>query len=255
MPRCPFASWVPADTADLSFSGGPPKIVHHTTEGSTAAAAVAAFRANRSWPHFTVHADGVMQHIDTKYASRALRNAAGGVETNTDTAYQIEVVGFAAQPKHIKTLGNVARLCRWIEETHNVATVWPNGYPKVAVDGRDPGGHNRDARTWDTTSGHYGHCHVPENTHWDPGYTATEVRQIMPPPAQVIVTTTTQPKKEKFVMVIMWHPNGQGFLVFPQVGTRAYVALPGDVAALKAAGTPELTGISAAAIESFRLVG
>jgi len=38
----------------------------------------------------------------------------------------------------------------------------------------DPGGHNRDAQIWDTESGHYGHCHVPENTHWDPGYSPAE---------------------------------------------------------------------------------
>lgn len=45
--------------------------------------------------------------------------------------------------------------------------------------GKDPGGHNRDANTWDTVAGHYGHCHVPKNTHWDPGYTAIEVKFLM----------------------------------------------------------------------------
>jgi len=27
--------------------------------------------------------------------------------------------------------------------------------------------------------GHYGHCHVPNNVHWDPAYTAGEVSAVM----------------------------------------------------------------------------
>jgi hypothetical protein len=30
---------------------------------------------------------------------------------------------------------------------------------------------------------HYGHCHVPVNTHWDPAYTADEVAFVMAVPA------------------------------------------------------------------------
>jgi hypothetical protein len=57
--------------------------------------------------------------------------------------------------------------------------IWPAGVPRPAKNGRDPGGHNRDAQTWDEQSGHYGHCHVPENTHWDPGYSESELAFIM----------------------------------------------------------------------------
>ena len=48
-----------------------------------------------------------------------------------------------------------------------------------AHNGKDPGGHNRDAAVWDSQSGHYGHCHVPENTHWDPAYSAAEAEFIL----------------------------------------------------------------------------
>ena len=85
------------------------------------------------------------------------------------TAVQIELVGFAHLPKDMRSLTQLARLCRWIEATHGVARVWPAGVPRPAKNGHDPGGHNRDAPTWDGQSGHYGHCHVPENSHWDPG--------------------------------------------------------------------------------------
>jgi hypothetical protein len=180
MPRCPFATFKPISGSSGSHTGGPFKIVHHTTEGSTAKGAFAAFKAHKSDPHFTVDATTIFQHIDTNQAARALRNAKGGVQTNRDSAVQIEVVGFAHRPKTRATLENVRRLCRWIEATHSVPRVWPNGFPKPATaSGKDPGGHNRNAATWDSKAGHYGHSNVPENTHWDPAYTKTEVEFLM----------------------------------------------------------------------------
>lgn len=177
MARCPFAKWRPITGGVGSYKGGPFKIVHHSTEGSTAAGAMGAYKANKSDPHFTVDGTDIYQHIDTGVAARALKNLSAGVETNRDSAIQIEVVGFAGKPKNKATLKNVAKLCRWIEETHKVSKVWPNGLPRTGS--RDPGGHNRNATNWNTKSGHYGHSHVPENDHWDPGYTKAEVEIIM----------------------------------------------------------------------------
>jgi hypothetical protein len=162
-----------------SFVGAPYRIVHHTTEGSSRAAAFQAFRAHRSDPHFTVDHEGIYQHIDTGMAARALRNLDGGVQTNRSNAVQIEVVGFAGQAKALPTLENVARLCRWLERTHGIPQAWPAGYPKHAVNGRDPGGHNRSAQIWAAHGGHYGHSQVPENIHWDPGYTEQEALFVL----------------------------------------------------------------------------
>ena len=174
MARCPFATWEPISGPSGPYTSGPFKIVHHTTEGSSAAGAMAAYRAKKADPHFTVDGSRIYQHVDTGVAARALRNAPGGVQTNRDSAVQIEVVGFAGKDKAKSTLKLVARLCRWIEEQHGVPTVWPNGPPKTHRNGKDPGGHNRDAAAWESKGGHYGHCHVPENTHWDPGYSRVE---------------------------------------------------------------------------------
>jgi hypothetical protein len=179
MARCPFAVWMPITGPSGPHIGGPFKIVHHTTEGSTAQGAFGAFRANRSDPHFTVDAATIYQHVDTSMGARALRNNAGGVQTNRDGAIQIELVAFAHLPKDARAMANVARLCRWIEATHQIPLTWPAGPPKPARNGRDPGGHNRNPAIWDAESGHYGHCHVPENTHWDPGYTEDEVQFLM----------------------------------------------------------------------------
>lgn len=179
MSRCPFAKWQPITGPSGPYAGGPFKIVHHTTEGPSAAGAFAAFRQNKSDPHFTVDEIAIYQHVDTTQFSRALKNLTGGVETNRDGAIQIEVVGFAGRRKTRPTLLNVARLCRWVEKEHGVPKVWPNGLPKASANGQDPGGHNRHAETWNTKGGHYGHSQVPENEHWDPGYTVDEVEFLM----------------------------------------------------------------------------
>lgn len=194
MAKCPFAIWDQLTGDCGAHLGGPFKIVHHTTEGSGYAGARATFLARRTDPHFTVDDTTIYQHIDTERSARSLRNAPGGRQTNRDSAIQIELVGFAGRPKSVASLRNVARLCRWLEATHQIPKVWPNGLPMPARNGRDPGGHNRDAETWDTVGGHYGHSHVPENTHWDPAYTADELAIVMD--GQVAVSHAATPTIE-----------------------------------------------------------
>lgn len=206
MALCPFATQHPITGTSGNYTGGPFKIVHHTTEGSSAKAAFDSFAAKKSDPHFTVDQTVVYQHIDTGVAARALRHPAGGVETNRDSAVQIEVVGFAGSAKNTNTLRNVARLCRWIETTHGVPRIWPSGFPKPAHNGDDPGGHNRDAANWDAKSGHYGHCHVPDNIHWDPAYTRVEVEYLMA--AQFDPAGHPSNPAEPAVMALANHPPG-----------------------------------------------
>jgi hypothetical protein len=179
MARCPFARWMPLPWNAGRYVAGPFKIVHHTTEGSTAAGAFATYRQTHDVPHFTVDDQFIYQHLDTEVAATALAHPPGTVETNKHSAVQFELVGFAGRPKNRASLKNVGRLCRWIESTHGVPPDWPNGYPKPPVNGKDPGHHNRDPHNWTTKGGHYGHCHVPVNVHWDPAYTADEVAYVM----------------------------------------------------------------------------
>jgi len=181
MARCPFAEWKPItnEKGCGHYLGGPFKIVHHTTQGHSAKDAMATFGENKSDPHFTVDATTIYQHIDTDFGAMSLRNADGGVQTNRDSAVQIELVGFAEQAKDERALTLVARLCRWIEATHGVPRVWAAGPPRPAKNGKDPGEHIRDAALWDSTGGHYGHSQVPENTHWDPAYSPEEASFVL----------------------------------------------------------------------------
>src|SRR4051812_20031071 len=168
MPLYQSAMWIPGNTGG-NYVGGPWRIVWHTTEGHSASGAISRFAEKNSWPHFTVDDDKVYQHVDTAFPSRALRDPPGPPFTNRWHAVQIEMVARAALPKPAALLMRAARLARWIEAQHGIVQVWPLGLPPVAVHGRNPGHHHRNVDTWVNQGGHYGHCHVPQNTHWDPG--------------------------------------------------------------------------------------
>jgi lysozyme family protein len=179
MARYPLAIWTPLPGIG-AYTEGPFKIVHHTTQGSTAAGAIATYRQTDNYPHFTVEDDVVYQHVDTTLAVTALKHSPGTVETNRSHAIQIELVGFAERPKSDKSLRTMATLCRWLEAQHGIPPVWPNGYPYPPVNGHEPNvPFNRSAVNWRNEGGHYGHCHVPNNVHWDPGYTTDEVAVVM----------------------------------------------------------------------------
>jgi lysozyme family protein len=179
MARYPVAIWTPFPGIG-SYTEGPFKIIHHTTQGSTAAGAIATYRQTNNYPHFTVAEDVVYQHVDTNIAVTALAHPSGTVETNRSHAIQIELVGFAERSKSQTSLATMATLCRWLEEQHNIPPVWPNGLPYPPVNGHEPNvPFNRSETNWRNKGGHYGHCHVPNNHHWDPGYTADEVALVM----------------------------------------------------------------------------
>ncbi len=177
MAWCPFATRLPIIRSPGRHLGGPWHLVHHTTQGTSAAAAFAAYRAKRVCPTVTIDETTIYQHFDTMMSASAVMNLAGGVQTNRLSCIQAELVCFAEKRKPEATLRNAARFFRWAEQEHDIPPVWPNGPPRYGT--HDPGGHNRSIRNWVSEAGHYGHSQVPENTHWDPGYTPAELAIIM----------------------------------------------------------------------------
>ena len=154
-----------------AFIGGGAKIVHHSTEGSSFAGALSAFRKNNDFPHFTdTFENGVYrvhQHIPLSRAARALEHPKGTPETNRDHCIQIEHVGFAAHMHEIPEgyIAGIARLCRFIEEQVGVTRVARFAFTPVGV------AHRIDPDTFHHYSGHLGHQHVPNQPagHSDPG--------------------------------------------------------------------------------------
>lgn len=166
-----------AEKVELPNSGSmyttPWRGVLHTTEGATAAGAIAAYRRNYSAPHFTVTFEGgsfkVYQHIALDKAARSLKNALGGVQTNRTRCIQIEIVGEAT---HISTisdqyLNGIGSLMRWIETNTQIQRTAPMFKPYPSSYGNN--GVRFTAAQWNEFNGWCGHMHVPENDHGDPG--------------------------------------------------------------------------------------
>ena len=161
-----------------SYTGGPFKGVLHTTEGASASGAIAAYKANNSWPHFTVDRDGtVYQHVGIDVAARSLQNKAGGVQTNRDSAIQIEVVGWASKPDWpLAQVAAMIVLMRWIEGQTGIKPKAPVFGSSEQYGERNPLEFSQSE--WDEWDGWCGHQHVPENSHWDPG--AIKIANLLP---------------------------------------------------------------------------
>lgn len=167
-----------------AYTGGPAKGILHTTEGSS----LPGYEGGGTAPHFTVVPNfrsktvTIYQHFNTNRPARALKNEAGGIQTNNDSAIQIELVGTCDKRTAAKyggimywpeaptwALDGLAKLMRWIEKNHDVprvATTRPwLPYPSSYGNSRA----RMTAKEWDNFSGWAGHMHVDENDHGDPG--------------------------------------------------------------------------------------
>jgi hypothetical protein len=165
----PNAIRVPGRSAGPMAPGAGAKIVHHTTQGASAAGAIGAYRATGSWPTLTAEWLGtrmrVYQHMPLDQAARALEHP-GGPETNRANCTQIEHVGFAEHASEWppERMAAIASLCRQIEAR--------TGCPARIVPGTKWGHLNPPRLSGEAffeSSGHAAHMHVPENHHWDVG--------------------------------------------------------------------------------------
>lgn len=156
----------------------PPRGVLHTTETDYYPPSTKSYFGHKSWPHSTIGEAkdgrrGIFGHIPINRAARALKNPAGGVETNAAHAVQCEIVwragNAAAMPDWLLDL--VASWMRYVEATVGVqrtaATFYGQnaGFTVASVNAKQ----RMTAAQWNTFNGWCGHQHVPENDHWDPG--------------------------------------------------------------------------------------
>ncbi|MEU3252876.1 N-acetylmuramoyl-L-alanine amidase [Streptomyces sp. NPDC006997] len=160
-------------------------ILWHATEGTS----LPSYGGGASAPNFTAKPDFAArrlvwyQHFDFDTSSRALRNLAGGVETNTMNVCQVEIVGTCDPTTHRKwgstphlytpelpswVVRDLAAFARWAHEQHGVPLTsgltfkpYPSSYGSNGV--------RLSASQWLNFKGHCGHQHAPENDHGDPG--------------------------------------------------------------------------------------
>jgi hypothetical protein len=181
----------------MDYPGKPPRAVWHTTEsgaGDGAFSAVArVLIANGDEPHilYDPTTDRIGQFGPLNESARALKND-GATRTNRVGAVciQIEVLARAGTPftgywkpgKNFRAL--MAAIRSW-----GVPDVWPMG--ALADHYGDPDA-KRTREVWLTKGGHYGHCNIPGNDHWDPGaidraaFFKAAPRVVAKPPAPVI---------------------------------------------------------------------
>lgn len=165
--------WIPGAVEVLGRSAGSYvdsgwRITLHTTEGSSAAGAIGAYRATGSWPQLTVTYETgsckVYQHMSLFLAGRALEHPFG-VETNRAHNVQIEMVGFARDTPSWSA-GHYACIRSVLNDiAHIVPVKLQVGVKFVPVFHE-----NRLSQSaWLSYKGILGHQHVPMNHHTDPG--------------------------------------------------------------------------------------
>lgn len=158
-----------------TYTGGPKRLVLHTTEGWSLESAESAYQAKTIAPHFTAcfATRRWAQHIDTASSASAMANLSGGVQTNRDGAVQIEIVGFAAYTQDmsdddLRWLGGIVReICeREGIDVNRYKTFVGTEAGTIAT---TTAKQRMPFAEWESFNGVCGHQHVPENHHWDPG--------------------------------------------------------------------------------------
>lgn len=151
---------VPCLSADVSLTI-PAKGVGHTTEGSWDSA-MSVFRRHYA-PTFMVGRDGnrvrIVQFCPLGKIASALRNTAGGVETNRWARAQIELVARSSRASWQPDTDVMRAYAALLYELRDVA-----GIPLRHITNQ-----SRDPRVWRDSAGWFDHAGVPENSHWDMG--------------------------------------------------------------------------------------
>ncbi|MEU1254791.1 LysM domain-containing protein [Streptomyces chartreusis] len=157
----------------MDTPSAPGRAVWHTTEsghGNASFTNVGKYLISiGAEPHilYDPSTDRLGQYGPLNQSARALRND-GLTRTNRTgrVCIQIEVLAKAATPftGYWKPGPNFRALMRAIR-SWGVPDTWPAG----ALAGSYGASVSRNRTTWATKGGHYGHCNIPGNDHWDPG--------------------------------------------------------------------------------------
>ena len=178
--RYPGSRWLGNGVSGGSWTGGPYKVVLHTTETE----GLPGYNDGWSAPHVTYDPETRIwwQHTEFTHAARALRNEPGGVETNRDSALQVEIICYSAK-QYVDAaplrrqwvadllphqLADIRAFLEWAHLEFGVDLMWP-GRQALSSSGANTPGFRMTLDDWTNFGGVCGHQHVPENTHWDPG--------------------------------------------------------------------------------------
>jgi hypothetical protein len=162
--------------------------VLHTTEGTS----LPSYSGGATAPNYTAVPDFRRKrlkwyaHFSDERSSRALRNNAGGVETNTLHVVQVELVGTCdpgtsaawtkAGRKHIFwpgapdwALRDLALFIADMNRRHGIKISGPASWRAYPSSYGETNPNRFTFAQWRSFYGWCGHQHVPENSHGDPG--------------------------------------------------------------------------------------
>jgi hypothetical protein len=182
----------------MDSPSAPGRVVWHTTEsghGDASFKNVGAYLISiGAEPHilYDPTTDRIAQYGPLNQSARALKND-GLTRTNRTgkVCIQIEVLARANTPftGYWKPGPNFKALMRAIR-SWGIPDAWPGGSCAP--------GASRNRSTWAGKGGHYGHCHVPGNDHWDPGninraaiFKAAPAGTPAPAPSKPATSTST----------------------------------------------------------------
>lgn len=191
-------------------------LVLHTTEGPS----WPGYNGGATSPNYTGQPPlpGIKgewrAHCNDERSSRALENRIGGVQTNTQSAVQVELLG-TCDPKHRKSWNGKGKVLagvhyvfwpdatdeqlKWLADfvadmnkRHGLAIKAPfkfNAYPSSYGDNQ---GDRMSFTEWNNFTGICGHQHVPENSHGDPGN--LNIAKVIAFAKQILAGTPVPPK-------------------------------------------------------------
>lgn len=191
-----------------SMAGGPPRSIWHITWDSLGPGGkqpafdnIAGYLQSVNFcPHlmWDPWTGKTVQFYAANESARAVANASGGVETNRmgSACIQVETFftpGAVRNGKKYMTVADTPcigldKIVDWMRGW-GIPDVWPSGWPQW-------NGSPRNVSNWLHKAGHYGHCHVPENDHTDPGPMPKDMFQPVKPIPAPIPTPTPTPVED-----------------------------------------------------------
>lgn len=203
----------------MSRNHNNPKVTWHVTVSPPGSfnAVHGVLTRNRSEPHFIYDpkTDRLGQYFACDRGARALAND-GSTPTNRDGTINIQIEvcawpgdihsgqkGFTEIPEFDPNAPNFRALMRCIR-SWGIPDRWPSGNVM-----RGSWASDSVSRSWSTyrKSGHFGHCHVPGNSHWDPGnIDMSAIFGKRGSNAGSSAPAPSKPKVEKY-----WTPTAKGY--------------------------------------------
>jgi hypothetical protein len=156
------------------------KIVLHSMEAKRYYPSSVSYAGHQYWPTASLAPHNISgdwtiyNHLPLNRTGAALKNLAGGVETNNDGVIQIEICSYAAEGPDVPDacLDVLADWLQWVHNQTGISLDFIDDFHEYPPEDGYRLGHEpwrMSFQEWDSFRGICAHANVPENVHGDPG--------------------------------------------------------------------------------------